>query len=195
MEPVGLITLDMIQPRDVLVIDGQERFARAIYLSTANLYRWVDVVLDGGTGEEALEFALLDGGTRWYVVHFTEKLSPQDLSLRRGQRLPDYITYNGQEYMLQSDGSSTTERVDQQEEELYSHFADYVNGTDHLGITVYDVSESVYAGEIEIWHGHEVKFDDIQILPIDTEHNRQGVLTRQVYRSLPDHQSKHWWQR
>lgn len=171
----------MLRPRDVLVIAGQERFAGAVYLGSSNMYRWADVVLDGAN--------------RWYVVHFTQKLTPQDIGLRRGHRLPDYISYEGDQYMLQSDGQSTTQRIDRREPALTAHFADIVSGTNHIGIQIYDVTGPFYAGEAEIWHGHEIDIEDITLLPIDTDKKREGALTQQQYHPLPAPGKRKWWQR
>jgi hypothetical protein len=193
LQPTNIITLEMVSRRDVLIIDGQERFAGAIYRSSSTMYKWIDVVLDGGTTDEALEFSLLDGVDKWYIVHYVGKLKPQDIGLQRGQRLPNVVTLEGEQYTLQSDGQVTTSRIDRRETDLTAHFADYVCDTKHIGVTIYDVDSAIYAGEAEIWYGTEIDFGDIEILPIDTEKKREGLLTGSTYRALPSGEQRHWW--
>ncbi len=192
MERTSIITLEMIRRDDVLKIEGEERFARAIYHGASPMYDWVDVVLDGGKNEEVLEFALLDGIDKWYLVHFVGKLKPEDIGLHRGQRLPNSITFDGEEYPLQSDGQATIRRVDRSEPDLSAHFADYVSGAKHLGVEIYDVQEAVYAGEAEVWYGTEIDFNSVELLPIDTDQPREGILTNTVYRPLPTGEPRHW---
>ncbi|MBV9282610.1 MAG: hypothetical protein JOZ41_21240 [Chloroflexi bacterium] len=195
MQASSIITLDMVGQGDVLRIGDRERFAGAIYYSTSTMYDWVDVVLSGGDGEEALEFSLLDGIDRWYVVHFVARLGPEDIGLRRGRRIPGSIGYRDEEYTLQSDGQATTRRIDRRDEELRSHFADYVSGSRHVGVQIYDVREAVYDGEAEVWYGQEIDIGSVELLPIDTDHQRRGLLTNTIYRPLPAEEHKHWWSR